>query len=89
MGCTWLREVGSPGFMAAGLWSCPLPFGECFGIVLLSARKQRYKPQQSVGVVASWCYLLLFFWSKLEIMAGKCTFHPSNGLWHLFHSLSG
>lgn len=51
-GCTWLREVGSPGFIAAGLWSCVLVFGECFGIVLLPARKWGYKPQQSVGVLA-------------------------------------
>lgn len=88
LGCTWLRGVGSPGFIAAGLQSCDLAFGECFGIVLLLARKWGYKPQQSVGVLASCCHLLLFFWSKPNIMAGKCPFHPSNELWHLFHSIS-
>lgn len=61
LGCTWLRGVGSPGFMAAGPQSCVLPLGECFGIVLLPARKQSYKAQQAVGVLASWCHLLLFF----------------------------
>lgn len=89
LGCTWLRGVSSPGFMAAGLLSCVLAFGECFGIVLLPARKWSYKPQQLVGVLASCCHLLLFFWSKPNIMAGKCPLCPSNGLWHLFHSLSG
>lgn len=86
LGCTWLRGAGSPVFMAAGPWSCVLPLGECFGIVLLPARKQSYQPQQSVGVLASWCHLLLFFWSKPDIMAGKCPFYPRNVLWHLFHS---
>lgn len=84
--CTWLRGMGSPVFMAAGPWSCVLPLGECFGIVLLPARKQSYQPQQSVGVLASWCHLLLFFWSKPDIKAGKCPLCPRNGLWHLFHS---
>lgn len=81
LGCMWLRGVGSPGFMTAGLRSCVLPFNECFGIVLLSARKQSHKPQQSVGI---WPLGAVFCCSleQAQHNGREIPFLP-------FHSLSG